>query len=242
MATSLTMQRDTIIQLALELVRAVPVGTTPSTALVSSAANMLSVLIKELDAEYSISEKITMFQTSANVALNDTYVTLASDIEYVLAAYFEATDGSPKIPLKPMALRQMMEARGEAVAAATDEMWYAVSKTDAGTDTAGNAVTAPVMFLYPSVPEAGKVWYWARKKIDLFDNATDTNDLPAEFLRYTIFQLAADICVIAGGTHEQAKLWESKADKSFQRLVQAQAMEYRRQITDRPAVDNDKDA
>lgn len=240
MATALTMQRDEIIQLALELVGSVAVGVTASAALVSSSAKLLNMIIKELDAEYSISEKLAMFQTSATVTTNDTYVAIAADTEFVMAAYYAADAGGTKIPMKPMTLRQMMETRGETDTTSTTELWYACSKTDAGTYPPATSVTTPVLFFWPYIPAAGKVWYWARKKIDLFDNASDTNDLPSEFLRYTTLQLAADVAPLAGAPLQAAQYFDGKAQQAFSRLLAAQSREYRQLLTDQPNAENDK--
>lgn len=229
MATAYTMTRDTIIAYALRRIGVVAVGETPSANLVTEAAALLNILVKELDIEPWLSNKITASALSVAVSANAATASLDTDALTVEGAYFLPNSGS-RIPLKPMSLRDKIEATGDSTAATT-QIFYSVSRDHLSTNL--------TMYLYPVIPSAGNIYYFAKKKLDIFDNASDTGDLPPYFYRYLVFQLAVDLAFGLGKGLEDIDRLAAQADRCYQKLAAWEGREVKQHLSDQPSTRQD---
>lgn len=226
MATAYTMTRDTIIAYALRRIGVIAIGETPSANQVTEAAAFLNMLVKELDTEGWLSNKIGAAALSVAVLANASTASLDADALTVESAYFLSGAGS-RIPLKPMSLRDKMEMTGDTTAATT-EIFYSVSR-----DHLSSQLT---IYLYPLIPSNGTIYYFTKKKLDIFDNSSDTGDLPSYFYRYLVFQLAVDLAYNLGKGLEDIDRLTREADKCYQKLAMWEGREVKQHITDQPTT------
>lgn len=220
MSVDFTMTRDDIIATALRLAGVYHSSITPAAADVTNCALLLNGLVKELEDAVELSAFVSQFELGAAVTANANFVALDSTVESVYSAHYYKTSDGSRIPLKPMTVREAFERRAETQAAATDEIYYAVSERTSGTDlvTGGGAVTARVMYFWPAIPGNGTVYYAPKLRTDIFDNASDTGFFPQSWYRYLVFRLAADSALFFGAPLDRYQALVSIANESYARL------------------------
>lgn len=229
MATAFTLTRDNIIAYALRRIGVVAIGETPSANLVTEAAAFLNMIIKELDIEPWLSNKVPATALSVAVAANDSTALLNTDALTIEGGYFLSNAGT-RIPLKPMSLRTKMETTGDTTVA-TNQIYYTVSR-----DHLSSQLT---LYMYPVIPAVGTIYYFPKKKLDIFDNAADTGDLPTYFYRYLVFQLAVDMAYALGKGLEDIDRLARDADRCYQKLAAWEGREVKQLVTDQPSTRQD---
>lgn len=220
MSVEFTMTRDDVIAMALRLACIYHSSVTPAAADVTNCALLLNGLVKELEDSIELSAFLSQFELEATVLANASFVVLDSTVESIYSAHYYKTSDGSRIPMKPMTVREAFERRAETQAAATDEIYYAVSERTSGTDlvTGGGAISSRVMYFWPAIPGNGKIYYLPKLRIDIFDNSADTGFFPQSWYRYLVFRLAADAALFFGAPLERYQALVTVANESYARL------------------------
>ena len=240
MTTAYTLTRDNVIAAAMRLAGVVHGTVTPSATDVTNAAILLNVLVKEIEDIPEFSEFLAQWEKTVVVNANDSYAQLDAITESVYAAYYKKTSDSSLTPMKPMSIREVFERQATTAAAATTEIYYGVSNRQTGTHPTAGAISARVMYFWPSIPAAGTVYYLPKQKIDIFDDASDVGDFPSPCYRYIIFQLAADCALIHGAPLEWYNALLTQASKSFEIVFRKQVKDIKTAESDNPKSTADK--
>lgn len=236
MATDLTTetQRDSIINNALRRLHTVNSGATGNVNQIADAVHALALIVKRFDSD----PRLKMFHDytvkTVAVVANDASKALAAGVLTVEGAYYERTSDSTKTPLKPMTQREWIEAANEDSDTTGIPKFYYVSED-------GDRAATVTMFFYPAVSADGTIHYWARDKIDLFDNATDTSDFPDSWTRLLVLQLTADLAWEYGKTLEEIQVHNQLAASEYQFLVEQQVQNTDYKKTDQPNDNSDRE-
>lgn len=233
MATALAdKQRNTIITAALRKLAVIAKGETPASADFTQADVSLNLLVKHLDALPQIQFKEELTARTAAWTAGTSSLALASGVHSVRAAYFTVTASGQKLPLTMSSQSQVVE--GVNRTSASPEFLYVTPLT-----TGATTVTA---HLSP-VPNAnGTLTYWARGLVDIFDNSTDPADIPDHWIRWLVWELAADLAWDYRKDLEEIDRLQRKADQLFEQVMSGEMQAIRQPVLDQPNDQNDKQA
>lgn len=179
MATSASLTRDNIIATSLRRCGVLGEGETASADQVSDAATALTIIVKELDSapwfKWFIKSAVTQVATAAGTASYD----LAADVNWVEAVSYN--DGANQYPLTPITVGEYAKIHNKSVQGLPQ--FYFVSYD----------LTTPKIYVWPAPSAVKNLDYWYRRKIDLFDNSSDTGDFPEAAYRLLVTKLAVDL-------------------------------------------------
>lgn len=184
MATTLSLQRDDIIKIALRRIGVLSEGESPSTSQTTDAATALDIIVKEFDAAPWFKWFIKSTETTVATVAGTASYALAADVQWVESVVYD--DGTTHYPLEPLSVGEYAKIPNKTRQGLP--MYYFVS-TDLGT---------PKLYVYPAPNEVKTLNYWYRRKSDLFDNSTDTGDFPEEAYRLLVSKLSVDLSLEYG--------------------------------------------
>lgn len=209
MATSLSLTRDSIITSALRKLGILEAGASASSSQITDAAEALDIIVKSFDAAPWFKDFSKSASATASVTGSASSTILASDVAWVESATF--TISGIDYPLMLISSKEYanMAAKGRE---ATHPSYAFVS----------DDLSTPVMYVYPEPIATGNVTYWYRRKIDLFDNSSDTGDFPPSWYRVLVLMLTAELSFEYRLPLEERALLEQRADKALQFAMQEQ--------------------
>lgn len=223
MATALSLTRDQIIQAAYERIRAVAPQVAATTNQVTSAATILNGLIKVLDAVPQITSKRATAKKTVAITAGDKSVTLAAGADWVQGAqYVNGSTGAIQ-PLKPMTRKEWIEAGNDKTTPDQDTPTHYYVTNNNG---------QKLLYVYKSPAANGSIDYWTKDQVDLFDNASDTGDLPDRYTIWLITQLAAELAFNNQFRLEEIDRLQSRADFYWQVIMAGEGEHTDRDVSD----------
>ena len=219
MATSLSLTRDQIIQTALRRCGVLAEGETPSSDQYTDGATALSIIVKEFDSAPWFKWFIKSAETTVATVVGTAAYDLASDVLWVEAMVYD--DGSVHYPLEPLTVGEYAKIQNKSVQGLP--MYYFVSYD----------LDTPKVYVYPAPSATQSLNYWYRRKIDLFDNSTDTTDFPEQAYRVLITKLAVDLSFEYGIDVNRQQLLIAAYNEALQNTQADQGQQITGQTTTR---------
>lgn len=233
MSTTFTLDADTIITHSMRLAGVLSPALSASSTDKTTGRELLNAHLKTLEEVPQLSAMLGQWELTVSVSANDTYAAVSNDVESVFSAYYKQTSNSNIIKLIPVTQREMFELRAvSSIAAATDKIYYCVSKRSSGTHPVNGAVTTRVMYFYGAIPAAGTVFYVPKNKLDIFDNGADTGDLPAPFYNYLIYTMAVTLGLYHGAPVERIQVLMKLKEDTYAVLMNKQTKDFASLETD----------
>lgn len=230
MATALSLTRDQIITAALRRLRVVASGSSGTANEVSDAAISLNALVKELEHDPAIAFNIGTAWTSVAITAAANSVTLAAGELTALAAYYKNTATGAIQEMTPVSFEQLMAANNNDDVTDSVPKFFWCTKLDTAANT---------MFVSPAPSANGTIYYIPKNKIDLFDSASDSGNLPDAWGHYLIRALTAALAWEFGKSLEEIQAHEGLASQSYAKLIAWEAQAIQQLLSTKPATNRE---
>ena len=228
MATALATDRDDIINAALRRLRVLESGGTGSANQLSDAALALNHIVKELDGDSNVAFNLAAAWTGGTaISAGSRSVNLGAGEITAVAAYYIDDATSTRRRLERVTWDKFLQTADSTGADTGTPKRYAV------TTDAQNTVK---LFVDPAPSGAGNIFHWPKNRIDLFDNASDTSDLPDAWMRYLVLRLTQDLAWEHGALLEEYDRYKKEADEAYAKLVQFEADQANQTILHKPDI------
>lgn len=207
--SKLALTRDNIIEAAMRRAGALGTGESAAATAITDYAQTLNVIIKQFDSatwfKYLIQSTEQTFNTAGGTASYD----LGAEDLWVEQMNVEiATDIDA--PLKIITVGEYNQIRDKARPGIPTHVYI----TD-DLDTPGASIPDQKAYFWP-VPNATiAITFVSRRKVKVFGASGDFLDLPDQWTRAIIFQLAADIAFEINASLEKIQLLQQLADRAM---------------------------
>lgn len=229
MATTLSTTRDNIIEAALRRLRVLASGGSGSANQLSDGAQALNFILKQLEQDPNVAFNLDVAWTGGtSIAAGATSINLGTADITAVAAYYIDDATSTRNELISISWEKFL-ATSDSTGASQDTPKYFVCTTD-------QSQANVKLFVTPAPSAAGNIFHWAKKRLDLFDNASDTSDIPDAWERYLVLQLTADLAREYGKRLEEWDRHDKDAEKAYATLIQFEADQARQTFLHKPDV------
>lgn len=205
MATSFTMTRDNIIKASMRKAGILASGATPSASETTDAAELLNAILKMYDAAPWFKWFIKSASATVSTANGTASYDLAADTQWVETVTLTES-GNFQVPL-------VLITQGEYASIVNKARLGIPTHAFISTDLA-----TPKIYLWPTPNATLTVNYWYRRKVDIFDNSSDTGDLPQEWYMLLVAKLAVALGFEMGKPLELMQMLIMDAD-SIEKMV-----------------------
>lgn len=220
MATALGYNATTIIEEVLRKLGVLGEGASASTNQKNDALKALNFITKSFDADvynrWFIKSASTTEAYTAGTNNND----LATDVLWIEEAVWETTATTTTVQLTELKHGEYARITNKSTQATPE---YYFLSTDLST---------PKLYVYPTPTANGSVYYWYRRKVDIFDNTSDTPDIPDEWLYWLVLQLTADMADHYAKPLEIRDYWQKRADKEWAKVMRREPKDPREAETE----------
>lgn len=214
--TAISMQRDAVISSALRKIGVLSEGQAPSASQITDASLALNVIVKSLDSNpmlkffiKSTIETVSTANGTADYALSDT----TAWVEHAFVRVATNVD----LPLEILTAKEYAAIPDKARPGIPTKAFVTNDRNIPGVSITPNRV-----YLWPVPNDTMTVGFIVRRKAGTMNSGTSYIDLPDEWMRYVILQLASDLSSEYRLSLEERQLHEVSAQMSLATIMQNQ--------------------